>query len=184
MKWCINVFLKYLTPSVAHRDSRLNSPLYISASPTSRFFIAGPRFVSSSTQRYNQSSTISSYLNQDVDPSKVVEFLIVIPLPAEKSDVDFAQHAPTNDSFDSFFKILIGNHQNHPHSHSALGLSKSSQNTHSRVTLFATKSYTFTTQQPRSATTLWLLICSFCLSLWRLYKIILLVQVVVQKRFP
>ena len=40
------VFLKYLTPSVAHRYFRLRSPLCISASPTSRFFSAGPRCVS------------------------------------------------------------------------------------------------------------------------------------------
>ena len=63
------VFLKYLTPSVALRDSRLRSPLCISASPTSRFFSAGPRSVTSSTVRSNQSSINSSYLNQDVDPS-------------------------------------------------------------------------------------------------------------------
>ena len=80
MKWGLNVFLKYLTPSVALRDSRLSSPLYISASSRSRFFSASPRFVSSSTPRFNQS----------------------FPLPAEESDVDSARHAPTNDSFDSF----------------------------------------------------------------------------------
>ena len=70
MKWSLNVFLKYLTPSVALRDSRLSSPLYISASPTSRLFSACPRFVSSNTVRSNQSSINSSYLNQDVDPLK------------------------------------------------------------------------------------------------------------------
>ena len=81
-KWGLNVFLKHLTPSVALRDSRLSSPSYISASPTSRFFSAGPRFVSSSTVRSNQSSINSSYLNQDVDPSESGGFFVVIPLPA------------------------------------------------------------------------------------------------------
>ena len=62
-KWSLNVFLKYLTPSVALRKARLSSPLYISASPTTRLFSAGPRFVSSSIVRSNQSSINSSYLN-------------------------------------------------------------------------------------------------------------------------
>ena len=42
-----------------------------------------------------------------------------------------------------------------------LGLLKFSRNTHSRGISFATRSSTLTTQQPRSATTLWLLICFF-----------------------
>ena len=66
----LNVFLKYLTPSVALKDSRLRGPLHISASPTSLFFSAGPRFSASCTVRYNQSSINSSYANQDVEPSK------------------------------------------------------------------------------------------------------------------
>ena len=53
------------------------------SSPTSRFFSFGPCFVSSSTVRSNQSSINSSYLNQDVDPSKVVEICVVIPVHAE-----------------------------------------------------------------------------------------------------
>ena len=69
MKWGLNVFLKCLTPSVALGDSRSNSSLYISASPTSRF-TAGLRFVFSSTVRSNHSSINSSYSNQDVDPSR------------------------------------------------------------------------------------------------------------------
>ena len=64
--------------------------------------------------------------------------------------------------------ILMGSHQNLPHSHSSLELLKFSSNTHSRGTLFATRSSTFTTQQPRSAATLWLLICSFYVNCtWR-----------------
>ena len=82
MKGSLNVSLKYLTPSVALRDSRSSSPLYISASPTSRLFSAGPCFVSSSTVRSNQSSINSSYFNQDVGPSKSGGFCVVIPLPA------------------------------------------------------------------------------------------------------
>ena len=58
--------------------------------------------------------------------------------------------------------ILTGTHQNLPHNHASLGLLKFSSTTHSRGTLFATRSSTLTTQQPRSATTLWLLACSFC----------------------
>ena len=37
MKWGLKVSLKYLTPSSALRDSRLRSPLRISASPTGLF---------------------------------------------------------------------------------------------------------------------------------------------------
>ena len=70
MKWGLNVSLKYLTPSSALRDSRLRSPCCVSASPTSLFFSAGPRFPASSTVRSSQSSISSSYLNQEVDPSK------------------------------------------------------------------------------------------------------------------
>ena len=102
MKWGLKVFLKYLTPSVTLRDSRSSSPLYISASPTSRFFSAGPRFVSSSTVRSNQSSINSSYLNQDVDPAKSSGLFVVIPLRAEESNVDSARYAPTNDFLHSF----------------------------------------------------------------------------------
>ena len=57
---------------------------------------------------------------------------------------------------------LMGSHQNLPHSHSSFGLLMFSSNPHSRGTLFATRSLTFTKQQLRSATNLWLLICSFC----------------------
>ena len=60
------------------------------------------------------------------------------------------------------FCFLMGSHQSLPHSHSSLGLLKLSCNTHSRGTLFATRSSAFTTQQPRSAATLWLLVCYFC----------------------
>ena len=70
MKWGLNVSLKYLTPSAALRDSWLRSPLYSSASPTSLFFSAGPRFSVSSTVRSNQSSIKCSYLQQVVDPSR------------------------------------------------------------------------------------------------------------------
>ena len=101
MKWGLNVSLKYLTPPVALRDSRSSGPLYLSASPTSRFFSAGPRFVSPSTVRSNRSSINSSCLNQDVDPSKSGGIFVVIPLLAEKSNVGSARDAPTNDSLDS-----------------------------------------------------------------------------------
>ena len=72
-------FQKHLTPSVALKDSRLRSPLCISASPTSRFFSAGPRLASSSTTKSNQASINSSNLNQDVDPSKSGGICVVIP---------------------------------------------------------------------------------------------------------
>ena len=55
MKWGLNVSLKCLASSAVLRGSRSRSPLYISASPTSLFFSAGPRFSASSTVRYNQS---------------------------------------------------------------------------------------------------------------------------------
>ena len=101
MKWCLNIFLKYFTPSVALRDSGKSSPLYMSASPTSRFFSSGPRFVSSSTVKSNQSSINSSYLNQDVDPSKSGGIFVVIPLPAVFCHVDSARYAPINDTVDA-----------------------------------------------------------------------------------
>ena len=87
MKWSPNVFLKYL--------HRLLSEIL-------RFFSAGPRFVSSSTAKSNQSSINASYLNHDVDSSKNCVFVC------------------------------------------------------------CDSTSTFTTQQPRSATALWLLVCSFC----------------------
>ena len=74
MKWGLNVPLKYLTPSSALRDSRLRSPLCISASSTSLFFSAGPRFPASSTVRSRQSSISSTYLNQEVGPINNVGF--------------------------------------------------------------------------------------------------------------
>ena len=76
--------------------------------------------------------------------------------------VDSARYAPTSDSFDFFFCFLMGSHQRLPRSHSSLGLLELSCNTHSRGTLFATRSSAFTTQQPPSAATLWLLVCYFC----------------------
>ena len=85
-----------MTPPAALRDSQICRPLCRSASPTSLFFSAGPRFSASSTVRSNQSSIISSYLNQDVDPSK--RWIAVIPLPAVYRSVDSARYAPTVDS--------------------------------------------------------------------------------------
>ena len=76
MKWSLNVFLKYFTPSVARRDSRLNRPMYVVAAPTSRFFSAGPRSVSSSTARSKKSSINSSNSNENVDLEKKLEFLL------------------------------------------------------------------------------------------------------------
>ena len=125
------------------------SPLCVSASPTSLFLSAGPLFISSSTVRSNQSSINSSYLNQDVDRSASGGIFVVIPLPAEKSNVDSARYAPANDSFDSF-SYLTGSHQNLPRNHSSLGLLKPSNNTHSLGTMFTTRSSTSTTQQSRS----------------------------------
>ena len=94
----------FLTPSVALRGSRLSRPLYISESPTIRFFSAGPRFVSSSTV---QSSINSSELDQDVDPSKKSGgSCVVMPPPAEYCNVDSARYAPTNDSVDSLITHL------------------------------------------------------------------------------
>ena len=95
MKWRLKVFLKYLTPSSALRDSQLGSPLRISASPTNLFFSAGSRFLASSTVSSNQSSISSSYLNQDVGPSKSGGIFVVIPLPAAHCSDDSARYAPT-----------------------------------------------------------------------------------------
>ena len=78
MKWSLNVSLKYLTPLAALKGSPSRSPLYISASPTSRFFSVGPRFSASSTVRSNQSSINSSCLNQ------VVISLSCSPTPRQK----------------------------------------------------------------------------------------------------
>ena len=62
---------KYLTPSSAFRDSRLRSPFTrFCNSEISLFFSAGPRWLTSSTVRSSQSSISSSYLNQELDPSK------------------------------------------------------------------------------------------------------------------
>ena len=102
MKWGLKIFLKYIHPSVALRDSRLRSPSYISASPTSRFFSAGPCFVSSSTARPNQSSINSSYLNQDVGPSKSGGIFCFDSTSCVYCYVDSARYAPTSDSFDFF----------------------------------------------------------------------------------
>ena len=162
MKWGLKIFLKYIHPSVALRDSRLRSPSYISASPTSRFFSAGPCFVSSSTVRPNQSSINSSYLNQDVGPLKRGGFFVLIPRPAYIVLSTLRDMLQPVILLISFFCFLMGSHQRLPHSHSSLGLLKLSCNTHSRGTLFATRSSAFTTQQPRSAATLWLLVCYFC----------------------
>ena len=151
--------LKYLTPSVALEDSRLSGPLYISASPTSRFFSVGPRIVSSSTVGTNHSSMNSSYLNRVVDPLKSGGIFVVIPIPAVYCYVDSARYAPTNDSSYSVCRCDRKS-PNLPHCRSLLGLLKFSSNTHSRGTLFTTRSSTFTTQQPRSAATLWLSVCS------------------------
>ena len=90
MKGGLNVTLKYWTPVVVLRDSRL-SPLFISATPTSRFFSACPRFVSSSALKSRQSS-INSSLNFDVDPSKSGGFLFVTPLFAACCSVDSARY--------------------------------------------------------------------------------------------
>ena len=49
---------------------------------------------------------------------------------------------------------MMRSYQKLPHGHSSLGLLKSSSDTHSRETLFTTRSSTLNTQQPRSATTL------------------------------
>ena len=99
MKWCLKIILKCFYPSVALRDSRLWSPLYISASPTSRFFSAGPRSVFSSTGRPNQYSINSSYLNQDVGPSKSGGIFCFDSTSCVYCYVDSARYAPTSDSF-------------------------------------------------------------------------------------
>ena len=98
MKWSLKVSLKYLTPSSALRGSWLKSPLCISASPTSLFLSAGPRFPFPSTVRSNLSALSSSYRNQDVDPSKSGGIFVVIPLSAVHGSVDSARYAPTKDS--------------------------------------------------------------------------------------
>ena len=161
MKWGLNVFLKYLTPSVALRDSRLSSPLHISASPTSRFFSAARRFVSSSTVNVQPIFDQLLVLKPGCWPIKkwwifllCFHFLLYIVMSTLR---DMLQPMILL----ILFRILMRSHQNLPHSRSSLGLLKFSCNTHSRGTLFATRSSTFTTQQPRSATTLWLLVCSF-----------------------
>ena len=120
MKWCLNVSLKYLTPSSALRDSRLRSPLCISPSPTSLFFSAGPRFPASTTVRSSQSSI--SY--QEVDPSNGVGMFVVIPLAAVHWSVDSARYAPTIDSTGCVLLRWLGSHQDLPHSHSSSVLLK------------------------------------------------------------
>ena len=142
MKWSLNVFLKYLTPSVALRDSLLSSPLYISASPTSRLFSAGPRFVSSNTVRSNQSSINSSYLNQDVDPLKKKRLAFVLWFHSLLYIIMSTLRDMLQSMILLIFCTLMGSHQNLPHN--PLGLLKSSSNTHSRGILFTIRSSTFT----------------------------------------
>ena len=76
------MFLNCLTPWTAFRGSRSRSHLHNSASSKSLFFSVGPRFSASSTARSNQSLINSSYLIQDVDPSKSGGIFVVNPLPA------------------------------------------------------------------------------------------------------
>ena len=109
MKWGLNEFLKYLTPSVALRDSRLSSLLCISASPISRFFSAGPRFISSSTKVQPIFDQLLVFnLSQDVDPSKSGVICVVIPLPAVYWNIDSARHVPTNYSYAFCILMVVG----------------------------------------------------------------------------
>ena len=130
MKWDLNLSLKYLTPSAVFRCSQSTSPLNTSASPTSLFFSFGPRFSASSTVRSNQSSINSSYLNQNVDPSKRDGIFVVIPLPA---DMLQPMIRPV------FLCFQLGSHQDLPHGHASLTLLKFSNNTHSRGILCTTR---------------------------------------------
>ena len=154
MKWSLHVFLKYLTPSVALRDSRLSSPSYTSASPTSRFFCVGPRFVSSSTVISNQYPINSSYFNQDVDPVKKwwnfscdSTSCCTIVMPTLR---DVLQPDSVDYFLSSVSQSLI------------VGIVEVLKQYPLTRDLVRDKILYFTTQQPRSATTLWLLVCSFC----------------------
>ena len=80
MKSCLNVFLKYLTPSAGLRYSRSRRASYKTASPTRPLFSAGPRFPASSTARSSQSSISSSNLNQDIISLKCGGIFAMIPL--------------------------------------------------------------------------------------------------------
>ena len=62
-------------------------------------------FSASSTERSYQSSVNSSYLTQDVDPSKRGG-IFVIPLPAVYSSVDSARYASTIDT--AGFSLVSG----------------------------------------------------------------------------
>ena len=136
--------------------------MYIFSSPTCRFFSAGPRFVSSSTVKSNQSSINSSHSNQNVDRSKSGGICVVDPLPAVYCNVDCGRYVPTNDSFDSFLysdgkspkssslPLIVG----------IVEVLKQYPLTRDFVRDKILYFYHATTRA--SATTLWLLICSFC----------------------
>ena len=138
--WCggLNVSLKYLTPSSTVRDSRSRSPLYVSASPTSLFFSAGPCV--SSTVRSNQSSINFSFLNQDVDPPKSGQIFVAIPLPYCSLICRLCAICSNQVFGQSFFVSLLKNHLNFPHSHSLLTFLKVLYNIRSRGILCTRRS--------------------------------------------
>ena len=158
MKWGLNVSQKYLTPSSALTDSRLRSPVHIVAAPKSLFFNASPRLLTWSTARSSQSSIGSSYLNKEVDPSKSGWIFVVIQCAAVHWSVDSARNAPTIDSA-VVLGFSKGNHQELRHSHSSVLLRL--WTTPTQRNLLLDKIHFFWNNQ-RSATTLWLLCCSFC----------------------
>ena len=104
IKWNLNVFLKYLTPSVALRDSRSSSPLYISASPTSRLFSAGPTFCFFEHCKVQPVFDQLLVFKPGCWPIKRISVgnFVVIPLPAVSCNVASAWYAPINVSFDFF----------------------------------------------------------------------------------
>ena len=114
-------------------------------------------FSASSTVRSNQSSITSSYLIQDVDPSKSDGIFVVIPLPSTLRDVFQPKIRPVCQC------LVLGCHQDLPHSHSSLTLLEYSSITHSRGIVYTTRSSSslLSNKTKRSATTLWPLILFF-----------------------
>ena len=136
MKWCLKVSLKYLTPSSALRGSWLRSPLYISASPTSLFLSAGPRFPFPSTVRSNLSFLLSVDLLilRDMLQPKIRPFCLFFCWEVIKI-------------------FLIVTHDWH---------CWNSQTIRTHTGPSARQDLLLLCNKPRSATTVSLLICSFC----------------------
>ena len=140
---------EYLSPSAALRGSRSKSPLYISASPTSLFFSAGPRFSASST-------VVDQLLilKPNVDPSKIGGIFVVIPLPVVHCSVDSTRYAPTKHS--AGLSLLSAGKSSRSSSWSF-----NSQKTPTYAGSCARQDPLLCNTTTSSATTLWLLILFF-----------------------